>query len=302
MKVTHRHLEVFHAVVRSGSVTAAALVLHTSQPTVSRELARLEQQLGFALFDRASGRLRPTARGLALYDEVERSQVGLTRILARAESLQRLSEGRLAVACLPALAHALLPGACGRFARDHPEVGIRITPLESPQLEDALATQQHDLGLVEHDRAPPGTRLHPLFAGEEVCVLPAGHPLLERTVLTPADFADQRFLSLAADDPYRGQVDAVFREHGVPRRLVIETASAVSLCSLVQAGLGVAIINPLTALACAGQGLEVRRFSVSIAFQVALVLPEQRPSTPLTARFRTALEAEVRACMQAVGH
>lgn len=58
--LTHRHIEVFRAVMIAGSVTRAAELLGSSQPTVSRELARMEQGIGFALFERVHGRLRPT--------------------------------------------------------------------------------------------------------------------------------------------------------------------------------------------------------------------------------------------------
>ncbi|MDE3010718.1 MAG: LysR family transcriptional regulator [Pseudomonadota bacterium] len=293
MPVGHRHIEVFHAVMRAGSVTAAALALHTSQPTVSRELARLELLLGFALFERGRGRLRPTARGLALYAEVERAEVGLARILARAERLARFAEGQLTVACLPALAHALLPGACRRFLARHPDVGLSLEPLESPLLEEALTAQRHDLGVVEHERAPLATRLQPLLADEEVCVLPAGHALLRHARLEPAHFADQRFVSLAPGDPYRSQVDALFQHHGVRRRMALETSSAVSLCRLVQQGLGVGIVNPLTAHAFAGQGLAVRRLTIHIPFRLGIVFPEHRPATPLAQDFADALVAEL---------
>lgn len=57
MRLTHRHIEVFRAVMLAGQVTRAAEVLHTSQPTVSRELARMEQVLGYALFERDKGRM-----------------------------------------------------------------------------------------------------------------------------------------------------------------------------------------------------------------------------------------------------
>ena len=66
MKLTHRQIEVFRAVMNAGQVTHAAEALHTSQPTVSRELARLEQVLGIDLFERVRGRLRPTVRAMAL--------------------------------------------------------------------------------------------------------------------------------------------------------------------------------------------------------------------------------------------
>ncbi len=77
MDIQHRHIEVFRAVMAAGSLTAAAGLLHTSQPTLSRDLARLEQLLGYALFERERGRLKPTARARALFDEVERSFQGL---------------------------------------------------------------------------------------------------------------------------------------------------------------------------------------------------------------------------------
>jgi DNA-binding transcriptional LysR family regulator len=292
MPVSSRHIEVFQAVMRSGSVTAAAGALHTSQPTVSRELARLEQLLGFALFDRGGGRLRPTARALILFEEVQRAFVGLEQILARADRLARLGEGQLSIACLPALSHALLPGACRRFLSRHDGVGISITPLESPQLEEALTAQRYDLGLIEDALAPAATEARLLFSGEEVCVLPSGHPLCARPLLEPADFADQRFISLAPGDRYRRQVDEVFRAAQVERRMVLETQSAVSVCTLVQQGLGLAVINPLTAHSFAGQGLEVRRFAARIPFQVGLVLPEYRPSSPLADLFAQALGEE----------
>ena len=60
--ISHRHIEVFRAVMTAGSVTKAAQALFTSQPTVSRELARMESLLGYPLFDRGPGRLRPIRR------------------------------------------------------------------------------------------------------------------------------------------------------------------------------------------------------------------------------------------------
>src|ERR1700761_3306752 len=80
MALTHRHIEVFRALMTAGSVTKAAGMLFTSQPTVSRELARMEQSIGFALFERVQGRLRPTQSALTLFDEIERAYIGLDRV------------------------------------------------------------------------------------------------------------------------------------------------------------------------------------------------------------------------------
>ncbi len=77
--VNLRHIEIFHAVMTTGNLTEAAHMLHTSQPTVSRELARFEKVLGLKLFERARGRLHPTVQGLRLFEEVQRSWYGLGR-------------------------------------------------------------------------------------------------------------------------------------------------------------------------------------------------------------------------------
>ena len=71
--VNLRHIEIFHAVMTAGNLTEAARLLNTSQPTVSRELARFEQVLGLKLFERSRGRLHPTVQGLRLFEEVQRS-------------------------------------------------------------------------------------------------------------------------------------------------------------------------------------------------------------------------------------
>lgn len=91
--VNLRHIEIFHAVMTAGSLTEAAHLLHTSQPTVSRELARFEKVIGLKLFERVRGRLHPTVQGLRLFEEVQRSWYGLDRIVSAAESLREFRQG-----------------------------------------------------------------------------------------------------------------------------------------------------------------------------------------------------------------
>lgn len=294
-RISHRHIEVFRAVMTAGSATGAAALLTSSQPTVSRELARLEQLLGYALFSRSQGRLRPNARALALWDEVQRSWQGLERVVDRALALGRSEEAQIRVLCLPALSHALLPGAAARLLQRWPQTRLAVMPQESPLLEEWMAAQRFDLGLSEHEGAPAGTRALPLLAMDEVCVLPAGHPLAARAVLQAQDFADQPFVSLSPDDPYRRQIDAVFAQAGVARRLRVQTHNAAAVCAMVQQGLGLAIVNPLTALACAGPQLLWRPLAFSIPFRVQALLPLHRPALPEVQPLLQALQQEVQA-------
>jgi DNA-binding transcriptional LysR family regulator len=283
MPISHRQVELFRAIVQAGSLGAAAQALHSSQPTLSRELALMEQRLGYRLFERRAGsRLQATAAAQALFDTVQRHYQGLAEVQAHARALQRQDAEQLQVLALPALAHALLPAALADFLHAQPEARVAITPAESPQLEAWMADQRFDLAVSEA-RGPlggplSGCQVEALAELAEVAVLPSGHPLLAQAVLAPNDFAGQPFISLADDDPYRAAIDAAFA--GVPRQLRLQTHSAVAACALVAEGLGLAVVNPLTALAVVGEQpgrLHWRPLSVVIRYELNLIQPLQRP-------------------------
>mgnify|MGYP002656242150 FL=1 len=290
--VTHRHIEIFHAVMTSGNLTAAAELLHTSQPTVSRELARFEKVIGLRLFERVRGRLHPTVQGLRLFEEVQRSWSGLERIISAAEGLRQFRQGELSIACLPVFSQSLLPPLCQPFLQRYPDLSLNIIPQESPLLEEWLSAQRHDLGLTETHVTPAGTERIELLTLNEVCVLPAQHPLAARRVLTPQDFAGESYISLSRSDSYRQLLDALFHEQGVQRRMVMETHSAASVCAMVRAGVGISVVNPLTALDYAASGVVIRRFSVEVPFTVSLIRPLHRPASALVNAFSQHLQKE----------
>ncbi len=291
--VSLRHIEIFHAVITSGNLTEAAAMLHTSQPTVSRELARFEKLIGLQLFERVRGRLQPTVQGLRLFEEVQRSWYGLDRIISAAEGLRQFRQGELSIACLPVFSQSLLPLLCQPFMQQYPEVSLNIIPQESPLLEEWLSAQRYDLGLTETSHTPAGTERSALFTQNEVCVLPQDHPLARRDCLTPQDFSGENYISLSRTDSYRQLLDNLFSEQGVQRRMVMETHSAASVCAMVRAGVGVSIVNPLTALDYADSGVVMRRFSVDVPFTVSLIRPRHRPASALVDAFSQHLQQHI---------
>jgi DNA-binding transcriptional LysR family regulator len=294
-RIAHRHIEVFRALMLTGSATGAAQMLLTSQPTISRELARLEHLLGYELFERSQSRLRANARALRLWEEVQRSWEGLDRVVEHAMALGQPQQASLSVLCLPALSHALLPGALARLQREQGAIAVSVATQEGPLLNEWMAAQRYDLGLTELPDAPPGTRISALPAMDEVAVLPAAHPLATKPLLRAKDFEGESFISLAGEDPYRGQIDAVFAKARVQRHMLLETHSAVAVCAMVAHGLGLAIVNPLTACACAGPAMVVRPLAFSIPFQVHMLLPMHRPYVPEVQWLVRALEQEASA-------
>jgi len=278
--------------MQAGSVTGAARLLFTSQPTISRELARLESISGLRLFDREGGRLVPTAQAIMLFEEVEQSYIGLERINSVAQSIRRFEHGQLSIACLPMLSQTLLPKACKHFQQRHVGIGLSIAAQESPLLEESLSAQRYDLGLTEGEHVPRGTQGELLFCSDMVCILPEGHPLLSRSLLVMEDFCGVDFINFSGLDIYRQTLDEHFRRAGVDRHTVIETTNATSVCAMVRQQLGVAIINPLTAVEESGRGLAIRPISVSIPYRVMLIRPDYRPSSIFVDAFCSSLKDE----------
>lgn len=284
-KLHWRQIEIFHAIMTSGTLTQAARLMHTSQPTLSRELARLEQQLQVTLFSRYQGRLHPTRQALQLFEEVQRSWYGLQRIQETAENLLDFQHSTLSITCLPAFSQSLLPCLCQSFLERYDQLNISIISQEPPLLEEWMSAQRYDLGLTETAYTPAATERIPLMTVDEVCVLPQNHPLAKQQILTPADFHDQPFISLAKADNYRILLDDIFNTRQIRRKLKVETQSAASVCAMVKAGAGISIINPLTALDWVDRGVVMRKFSIQVPFTVSLLRPLHRPASAVTEAF-----------------
>src|SRR5437773_445025 len=103
-----RHIEVFQAVMETGSMSAAARLIHLTQSAVSRSVANAELQLGYPLFHRVGGRLVPTTEGLALFEESSAIFERLESLKRTAHNLKSGEQGLLRIAAIPAVCHKLL--------------------------------------------------------------------------------------------------------------------------------------------------------------------------------------------------
>ena len=285
MRLNQRQIEIFHAVMTEKSVTAAATSLRTSQPTISRELRDLEQYLGYDLFHRFGKRITPTEQAQALYTVVRRSYVGLEEISRAATAIGGRSTAHLRIASLPAYADTVLPIAVEAFLKMHPGALMSIHSIEETALQNELTAAMFDIGLAEQGQQFGDVAIEAIDAGEVVCILPTGHPLAQKQVLTPTDFEDAEFVYFSKDDPYRRKLDDVFSKAGVTRRYIVETTTASSVCAMVARGIGISIVNPLTAAHNLNRGLVVRKFSVPIPYRIHLWRTTKAPRATFAIRF-----------------
>lgn len=295
MKLNQRQIDVFNAVMVNKSITAAAAKLGSSQPTLSREIREIESRLGFDLFLRFGKRLTPTEQAILLHEVVLRSFVGLDEISRAASAIRTHNAANFRIASIPAYAESILPRVIQRCLRTRQALHFSIHSHEEPSLRHEMTTQVFDLVLAENLFERDSAAATTISAGDMVCVLPQDHPLAARSALSPADFAGQPYIYFSQNDPYRHKLDVVFNDAAVLRDYAAETTTAASVCAMVAAGIGISVINPLTAASHASRAVVFRRLSVPVPYHLSLWHPARSNRLNQIKRFIGFLEEQVAA-------
>ncbi|GGJ89152.1 LysR substrate-binding domain-containing protein [Pseudomonas matsuisoli] len=284
-----RQIEAFRSVMRLGSMTAAADALYTSQPNVSRLIAQLELSTGLKLFERAGARLIPTKEGSAFFQEVERAYVGLDSLRQSAKNIRNLGTGRLRIAAVPSTGLTLIPHVIKQFVATRPELTVSLHMNASPTVVQWVQSQFCDLGVVVQpsDAGPLETQL--IAQLRAVCVLPPGHRFASRERITAQDLHEEDFVSLCHGDGTREQMDKVFEQAGVERKLVVEGQYSAINCEMVASGMGAALVSPNVARDFLHKGITIHRFEPELLFPVYVVAPAEAGQTPLARQFIQAL-------------
>ncbi len=294
MLIRFSQVEAFRAVMLSGSTTAAAEILHTAQPNVSRAIGQLEKATGLRLFDRLPGKLSPSNDGMLFFKEVQRSFTGLRHLEEAANRIRRFSGGSLTVAAIPILALGLIPRTIKRFVTAYPETSISIHTGHSSAVAQWVDDQTCDIGIVSQISETFGLAHEPLFEIDAVCVMPRGHRLQSKELIVPADLAAEPYISLPRNEYGHSAIDAIFEDAGISRLINLETSYSSITCSLVAQGLGIAIVNPLATLDFRHQEIVTRPFQPSIKHNGYLIYPKGRPNQRLISSFVETLKAVMR--------
>lgn len=286
MRLNHRQLEAFRAIMQTGSVTDAAARIFVTQPAASRLLADLESAVGYPLFKRIKNRMHPTREGLALFEEVDRSYIGLDVIAEAAREISKDRRGSLFIVGMPALALEFLPSVIAEFCNDRPEVSVTLHIYSSQRVQQCVASQQYDFGFAEIDTPHPAVTSEILLSAPMVAILPKNHHLTTKTTLTPRDLEGESFASLGSQYMMRKKVDAVFEAANVKRRMQIETQLSAAIGQIVAKGGSVALIDPISAVGLHAAGLvEVRPFEPAIIYNYRVLFPKHRVSSQLGQTF-----------------
>lgn len=278
-----RQIEVFHAVYSAGSVTAAASMLHVSQPSVSKVLAHAEQQLGYALFERNKGKLIPTPEAHRLFKHVNTVYRDIDRLRHVAENLRTGDSGRIRIACTPAFSLDVLPRTVASFRRQHANAIFEIETLHLEELSDALTEERVDIGLAFEPLSTPGIEQQTLARGRFVVLAPADEDFGTATSLSLGDLVDKPFIGLNSRGPLGQSLSTHFASSGVDFHIVTWTETYHVAKALVAKGVGVTITDEITARSGGVEGIQILPLKPRLEYSIkALRLASAPMSVPGT--------------------
>lgn len=277
-----RQVEIFRAVMMTSSITETAKRLHVSQPAISKQIRLLEDNVGFALFHRSGNRLAPTEEAIALYEQAEMLYRGLDQLERFAEDLRDNRRGTLSLAVMPLLSQGWMPRTVARFLRERPDVSLSLLARSTDWIAKSVAAGRSDLGmgLFRHDE--PGVIQTPLLRLPLVGVCPSGHPLSLKPRIEIEELAGHDLIAPSNFDPLHLALPQPLAQVISSHKRRLEVFTTQTALELAMNGVGVAIVDVLTARERLSETVCIRPLSPGADFNIVMMAPRHRTPSRLT--------------------
>jgi DNA-binding transcriptional LysR family regulator len=296
-----RYIELFHAVLTTGSLTGAARVLNISQPAASKALQHAEDQLGFSLFSRVRGRLQPTQQALLLRHRIE-------KIIQEVHDLQRLTtnisrpeSSPLRVTCTPTLALALVPDATVMLRRVFPGTTAELFTQHSAEMCESLTLREADIGLTLQDTGRHNLRQEALCPGQVMVIAPPGwwsDAELSQPLPVSA-LAGQPMIGITVRDALGNMLQSHLAQVDPAPHTSVWVQTYQLAYSLVAQGEGLALVDPFTARCDVGHRVQMRPLELRLD---VMLYAMYRPDSPLNVVQKRFLELVRQLAQRMLGH
>jgi len=239
-----RYLEV---VARLRSFHAAASELKVSQPTLSEQIRRLEEDLGVVLLFRGKGGTRLTSSGSALLPHIQATTASVESLRQAAGSLQSVRKGRIRLGAVSLASRLLLPKVVVAFRHSYPGVALQVTEKGSLEVERDVNDGTYDLGILSRrldTETSPYQEFEPLLRTRLAVCVPEGHRLAKVKLLSRNDLLEEPLIMYGAGFlMHDATVSLIGR---TPDNIVHYTNNTETAIRMVKAGVGIAIISLLS--------------------------------------------------------
>jgi len=239
-----RHLRYFLAVAEELHFRKAADKLFVSQPGLSRQIKQMEEELGFALFERSNKRVTLTKAGKYLKDEVEHIIKNLEDTFDHAQLIHEGMEGQISFGYVGSAMQNVIPELILRIREDYPNIHYSLREMENPEQIDALLLNDVDLAFVRLEKVPKGLDIRPVFEDTFSLVLPENYELEDINLESLVQFKNEAFILFdqSYSPAYYEQVMQIFKQSGFQPNISHNTVHASTIFRLVENNLGLSIV------------------------------------------------------------
>jgi len=242
MHFTLQQLKLFEAVSRNSSYTRAAEELHLSQPAVSIQIKRLEEQVALPLFEKIGKKIFPTAAGKAIYEASLDILNRVENLKITIEELEGTVKGPLQVSVV-STAQYFLPNLLGAFLQQYPEVEPKLKFTNRARIIEHLMNNDDDFVIMGQIPKDDNLETHPFLNNIIGIVAPADHPLADKKNIPIKELVNYRFLNREIGSGTRYVFDQLLKKHGVQIEPYMELGSSEALKQAVMAGLGITVLS-----------------------------------------------------------
>lgn len=291
MHLNLKQIEVFRAIMVTGSISGAAKLLFVSQPAISRLLSYTEQRIGLTLFERIKGRLYPTPEAHLLFVEVSQVYQGMQRINKVVDDLISHRTGHLCIACSPNLGLTPIPHAISKLQEKYPDTQIILYTMLPDVLQQAILNQDVELGIACNNSWHPNLHIRQIFKNRILIALPNNHPLVNKKHIDVYDLTDQPFIGYCSDIPLGQLVSSLLAEQNIILYSKVEVQQVHVACALVQAGAGIAMVDEMTASGSIWTDVVFRPIVTTIVMPINVIHNIYTPLSSLAQMFINILES-----------
>ena len=266
------------AVARTGNFSRAAEQCRVSQPSLSQQIQKLEDELGERLFDRMKRQTKLTPAGAAFVRRAVRILEEAELALREASDARSLMSGVLTIGVLPTIAPYLLPATIGEFSRKYPGVEIVVQEDTTAQLLKYLTTYEIDFALASDPIEDARFSVRELLAEELLLALPPGHPLTRKRAVPAAALKGERLIVMREGHCLGDQVLGFCEQRDMKPTVSFRSAQLETIHALVSAGLGLSLIPEMATRVERSDALEYRSIQApKPERKILAVWPRQRP-------------------------
>jgi DNA-binding transcriptional LysR family regulator len=235
---------IFQAVAKHGGFNRASKYLRLSQPAISINIKKLEEDLGIKLFERLGRSVRLTGAGRVVEEYATRLSGTLSEMRQVIEDMKGLEVGQLRCGAATTVGIYLLPRILVQFKKRFPKVETQLSVERSGQVEERVLANDLDLGFVgDSFGASARLKTHASFTDELVMITPRNHELAGSRKVSPKRLIELPLILGPRDSYTRKIIEKNLDRAGIPYRCVMEVENTEVIKAAVSEGLGISIIS-----------------------------------------------------------